>query len=158
MTMTPAQKETLYLLPYIGLLILVALLAVYALTMRPPPSLTYTATVYFPVRTVYAPGETLAYTATLDVAQPGSIDIRRGFRTQPSHAWARLCDGAPSRTIAITPPPFPDNAVGIGITQSVTVTVPLLPPGSYELTSSASNGRGGESTYRVPFQVMQPCP
>ena len=156
--MTPSQRETLRLLPYAALLIGVLAFALYALTMRPTPSLSYSATDYFPARSVYAPGEVLAYTATLDVALPGSIDIRRGFRTMPDHRWAVLCDGTQSRTMTIAPPPYPEASVGSAFTLPITITLPLLPPGVYELTSSASNGRGGESTYRVPFRVARPCP
>ncbi len=133
------------------------------LVLRPPtPPFTYTQAEYQAERPVYAPGETLSYTASLTIDRAGAIEIIRGFRARPSSGRARLCNGQNATTFGKNPgdepPPFPPEAIGTEVEGRVNISIPELPPGDYWLISSASKKDGGESLTKVAFSITQKCP
>jgi hypothetical protein len=153
-------RTTLTILIYGAIIvtILVALGAfVYRLTRGPGAPLTYTQAVYTPEQPVYAPGETMTYTATLEIERAGGIGLIRGWRTLPDAGRARLCNGENAPVIEETPPPFPASAVGQNVEGRISVTVPDLPPGDYALVSTVFKFDGGESMTEVHFRIIKPC-
>lgn len=136
--------------------IVVALILVQREGAGPP--LSYTEPEYAAERMVYAPGETLVYTASLTIARAGDIEeVERGFRTRPAAGRARLCDGAYAPLIETDPPPFPAEAVGTEVESRIEVPIPNLPPGDYWVISSAKKGDGGEALTEVAFSVLVSC-
>jgi hypothetical protein len=143
-------------------MLVIVVMAIVRLTRPPVAPLSYTEDAYQAERFVYAPGETLVYTAALKVARAGRFDILRGFRTYPAAQRARLCDGSFAKNIVAPPedqsPPFPPDAVGNNVEGRIDVPVPELRPGEYWLTSSAQKADGGEALTTVRFRVDRPCP
>lgn len=136
----------------------------WRLSRPPTPPLVYTDYTYAAERAVYAPGDTLVYTATLAVAREGRFDVRRGWRNRlPGPApkpepLARLCDGTEAPTIDVARPAYTRDAVGATTEGQIAWPVPLLPPGDYWLISSAIKLDGGEAITRVPVTITRPCP
>lgn len=147
-------------LPFVTVaMVMIAVLVIVIARIANPaaPPLRYTQDVYQPERAVYAPGETMVYTATLTVERAGAIHIVRGWRTLPGHARARLCDGSNAPVLQDTPPPFPPEAVDSEVEGRIVVTVPNLPPGRYVLVTSATKDDGGETVTQAPMEVRAPC-
>lgn len=140
----------------IGILFVFGVMLV-RLAQPPAPPLTYTRDTYQPERVVYAPGETLVYTASLTVDRAGALELTRGWRTRPAEGRARLCNGENAPVIHDGPPPFSPGAVGTEVEGRIRVVVPDLPPGDYWLISSVIKKDGGESLTRVPVRIERPC-
>jgi hypothetical protein len=148
----------------VGALLLVVGIAIARATTPPPaPPLAYTQNEYQPERSIYAPGETLVYTASLTVKQDGWPNVVRGFRVNPGETRARLCDGTFAKNIVVEPEyqpaPFPPAAVGNEVEGRIEVPIPDLRPGDYWLTSSVFKASGGgEAVTTVRFSVARACP
>jgi hypothetical protein len=137
----------------IGLLVYVLI----RLTGGPAQPLQYTQSVYAAERPIYAPGDTMSYTATLTIERSGGVRLIRGWRTMPGAARARLCNGENAPVIEDVPPPFPASAVGHNVEGRVSVVVPDLPPGDYRLVSTVYKFDGGESLTEVPVRIIKLC-
>jgi hypothetical protein len=141
---------------FLGIMFVLVVLLVRIARPAAQP-LEYTQTEYDPERPIYAPGETLVYTASLTIKRAGAIDLVRGWRIRPSDGRARLCNGDNAPVILDTPAPFSPGAVGNEVEGRVSVVVPDLPPGDYWLVSSVVKKDGGESLTRVGLSVVRPC-
>ena len=141
----------------------VALFAVYAIVIRGPQApLKYTQKEYQAERAVYAPGETLVYTATLTVKRVGALTLTRGYRisapgTKADFGRARLCNGTNAPVISEMVPPFPEGSLGVNVEGKVSVPVYDMPPGSYWLVSSVGKADSGESLTQVALTITKPC-
>ena len=141
---------------FLGIMFVLIVMLV-RLAQPPAQPLQYTQDVYLAERPVYAPGETLIYTASLTVKRAGALDLVRGWRTRPANGRARLCNGDNAPIIHDTPPPFSIDAVGNEVEGAIKVVVPDLPPGDYWLVSSVAKRDGGESLTKVPVTIRQAC-
>lgn len=138
-------------------MLIVLVFASYRLVQPRAEPFTYTQDTYLAERPIYAPGETLVYTASLTIERAGAIALERGWRTRPGETRARLCNGENVPVIVDMPPPFSPGAVGTEVEGVIKVVVPDLPPGDYWLISSISKRDGGESLTRVAVTVTKPC-
>jgi hypothetical protein len=152
------KKAHFIILSAIGISILFVFGVMLVRLAQPPaPPLEYTQDIYQSERTIYAPGETLTYTASLTIKRAGVVDLVRGWRTRPAEGRARLCNGENAPIIAETPPPFSPGSVGTEVEGRINVVIPQLPPGDYWLVSSVLKRDGGESLTRVPVTIHQAC-
>jgi DNA-directed RNA polymerase subunit K/omega len=120
--LSPIFKRAWPYLPDVLVILLIAMVAsagylFYTLiTAGPAAPLKYTRDIYCAERAqqlesgcgpaVYAPGETLVYTASLEIQRAGALELVRGWRTNPSEARPRLCNGENAPVIHDVPPPF----------------------------------------------------
>lgn len=156
-----------------AMLLLIITMVVISYSRKPSPPLAYTQVEYLTDRSriesgrtipgVYNPGETLTYTASLEVKQDGALEVVRGFRTDPGFARAQLCDGTTAKNIVPAPEdqpsPFPPAAVNNNVEGRIAVLIPDLKPGLYWLTSSVYKvATGGEAVTTVKFRVTRACP
>jgi hypothetical protein len=148
--------DHLYLVVVAGAVFVV----VYALwnALQTEPPIHYTQATYEPNKAVYAPGETLIYTPSLQVAQEGWTDFLRTFWDATRDSSAKLCDGSDAPQDAFSrnlPRGILGNARG---GRAVSVVVPKMPPGDYILQSSAvKHSGGGQGYYEVKFSITQAC-
>ena len=139
----------------VGVFALLVAIGFVALLFRSPP-LSYSDERYTPEHVVVNPGETLFYTPTLTVRQGGYIKIVRSFWNVDLNQAATACDGSPIASI-VTERSLPRLLAGVVRGNIVRLTVPSLPPGRYQLISSAIGANGGEAWYHVDFLVDTPC-
>lgn len=162
------RNTPMILIATLGLSILFVFgVMLFRLARPPQPPFTYTQREYQSERTngdaigVYAPGETLIYTASLRVDRDGYPEIIRGFRTYPREQRAILCNGKNARNIhpppEEQPAPFSFGAIGNDIEGQIQIPIPNLPPGEYLVNSSVSKKDGGETVTRVRFVITRPC-
>lgn len=146
--------------PFLAIAVVGVAVLVYALilvTSPPEPPIHYTQAEYAPARAVYAPGESMVYSPTLIIKAAGRVDVFRSFWDRDRDQNAALCSGGAAPTIAISRN-FPMSVIGnVRGGSRVQLLIPNLPPGRYWLLSSASGPGGGQSVYRVPFDVTQKC-
>ena len=126
-----------------------------ALTLRPPP-IDYSQERYLPERAILAPGETLYYTPTLTIAHGGYIKFVRTWWNADTQQVALDCTGAAIPSI-VGERSLPVLVAGVVRGNVVKLAVPALPPGHYQLVSTAIGPTGGSASYYVPFEVMRPC-
>ena len=147
--------------PFVAVaVVMVVVLAVILVRLAQPPAppLSYTQGEYTAERPIYAPGDTLVYTASLTIERAGAVQVVRGWRARQSAARVRLCDGTNAPVVQDTPPPFPPDAVGTEVEGRIEVPVPELPPGDYWLVSTVKKDDGGEAISKVGVIVERPCP
>lgn len=152
--MTQIKRITidhLYLVVALGAA-LVCVLGLYLALYQPPP-LQYSQRYYDPARPVYAPGETLSFTPTLQYRDWGAYTVRRTFNSRVTGTTAKLCDGtnAPPHDIPFT---LAFEVVGVYREPNTGEKVPNLPPGDYWLIGSVV---GRRAQYQVAFKIVQPC-
>jgi hypothetical protein len=159
----------------VGALALAALIGLGFLIYRGAP-IKYADDEYQPGQPIVNVGETLIYTPSLIIQHGGSIEFTRSFYTATKKG-AVDCAGVPLGDIYAKksyPQDFSglvrDNTVKIaflpidtplppdGMSPNGIVYRHALPPGRYELSSTATGPTGGEASYIVWWEVTTPCP
>lgn len=146
-------RQLLYALGFFVLL----WIGVYGLAMARsiivPAPFTYTESVYQPRVAAICPDEGIVYEIGLNVVRASVVDLVRvvwSLDEDRRVAWLQ-----PEPTI------WTDHEVGTTITEEISLSLPPLPPGRYEIRGSRVE-RGRLETqalpyYRVPFTVREGC-
>jgi hypothetical protein len=123
--------------------------------LRPSP-VAYSAASYTAEREVVNPGETLYYTPTLTIRQGGYVRFVRSFWDIGRNQVALDCEGNTTASIVVDRS-IPPIVAGVVRGNIVRLKIPMMPPGDYELVSTAIGPNGGQAYYTVRFRVDTPC-
>ena len=117
---------------------------------RPAPY-HYVGLPYQAAKASICPGDTLAFTATVEIREPTSMTILHTIADETGRNVRGWYEAIP----AIYDQPTPANAP---IVIPERIEVPVLPPGRYRLLGTREKADTEQEVYRIPFDVPAGCP
>lgn len=153
---TTIRNTAATVLPFVLLAVISLGVLMYTFTqpLRITPPLSYSATSYSATPSVVCPGDTMTWHINLTVSRvPVMVISVRSIWDVEKNQTARTAENLEASSAV----QFTNWTDLTNIDRDVTMEVPHLPPGRYEVRSAVQEFNSQAAAYKVPFSVRSDC-